>query len=246
MPYETANGWRCSALAFFVFVLALFCPAPDAGAGLVEAAIWRKVENLLQQGKELQACKEALKLHEYKDSPIYKEAEKKLARYGLSLEEPLSSYTFKRMVDLQNATQAEAAASGQLPKAGIRAKHKDAWGRAMRVELVTKDDFVYAIRSAGPDGRFFSSDDLIVGVRDARALDPAPANPWDTARDLGRGSMIKGRGATGGGGGTGGTPSAAGGIRSGTSGASSPPAVQEPAQKGGEREVTLDELLKGK
>lgn len=239
-----AVGRRCLALTFSLFMILGAWATPDAQAGLVEAAIWHKVESLLQQGKELQACKEALKLQEYKKSPIYKQAEKKMAQYGLSLEDPLASYTMKRIVDLQNETQAEAAASGQLPKAGIRAKHKDAWGHAMRVELVTRADFVYAIRSAGPDGRFFSSDDLVVGVRDERALDPAPANPWDTARDLGRGSLIKGRGATGGGGGTGGAPITGGGSRHGTGGVSSSPAAQEPAQKGGEREVTLDELLK--
>ncbi len=241
----SAFGLRNVALGLLLAILLGAWTAPQASAGLVEAAIWRKVENLLQQGKELQACKEALKLHEYKDSPVYKMAEKKMAQYGLSLEDPLASYTVKRIVDLQNETQAEAAATSQLPKAGIRAKHKDAWGNAMRVELVVKHDFVYAIRSAGPDGRFFSSDDLVVGVRDTRALDPAPANPWDTARDLGRGSLIKGRGAAGRSGGTGGALSGGGGARSGSSGARQPPVAQEPPpREGGEREVTLDELLK--
>jgi uncharacterized membrane protein YgcG len=241
----SAVGRRCVALVLLAWMLFGFWAMPNAEAGLVEAAIWHKVEKLLQEGKELQACKEALKLHEYKDSPVYKKAEKKMARRGLSLEDPLSSYTMKRMVDLQNETQAVTAASGQLPKPGLRPKHKDAWGHAMRVELVTRADFVYAIRSAGPDGRFYSSDDLVVGVRDERALDPAPANPWDTARDLGRGSMIKGRGASGGG--TGGAPSSAGGgARHGTGGAGMSPAAQDPAQVGGEREVTLDDLLKSK
>jgi hypothetical protein len=235
---------RLFPLMLLMAMLAASTPALEAAAGLVEAAILRKVESLLQQGKELQACKLALKLHEYKESPVYKEAEKKMAQYGLSLEDPLSSYTFKRMVDLQNETQAEAAASGQLPKAGVRAKHKDAWGKAMMVELVARADFVYAIRSAGPDGRWHSSDDLVVGVRDARALDPAPANPWDTARDLGRGSMIKGRGPSDGG--TRGNPGASGGSRPEMGGASSPSMPRPPKQGSGEREVTLDELLKSK
>ncbi len=242
---SSAVWQRCFTLAFLAAILIVAIPVPEARAGLVEAAIWHKVESLLQQGKELQACKMALKLHEYKDSPVYKEAEKKMAQHGLSLEEPLASYTVKRIVDLQNETQAEAAASGALPKPGVRAKHKDAWGHAMRVELVTKADFVYAIRSAGPDGRFLSSDDYVVGVRDARALDPAPANPWDTARDIGRGSLIKGRGPSGSGG-TGGIPSAGGGSRPGSGGASSPPIAKDPDQEGGEREVTLDGLLKSK
>lgn len=240
----SAVGRRCVALALLVWMLTGPWATPNAIAGLVEAAIWHKVESLLQQGKELKACKEALKLQEYKDSPVYKKAQIKMAQYGLSLEDPLSSYTVKRMVDLQNEAQAEAAASGQLPKPGVRARHIDAWGHAMRVELVTRADFVYAIRSAGPDGRFLSSDDLVVGVRDERALDPAPANPWDTARDLGRGSMIKGRGTTGGGGGTRGAPSAGGGLRPGSGGASSSPSAQDPNKEGGEREVTLDDLLK--
>ena len=237
--------WHYIALVLLGLVLTVPLIEREARAGLVEAAIWRKVEGLLQQGKELQACKLALKLHGYKDSPVYKQAEKRMANYGLTLEDPLASYTVKQIVELQNQTQAEAAASGQLPKAGIRSKHKDAWGRAMRVELVTKHDFVYAIRSAGPDGRFFSSDDLVVGVRDARALDPAPANPWDAARDIGRGSMIKGRGLSGGNG-TGGTPSIGGGSRLGTGGANSTSVPLRPEQQGGEREVTLDELLKSR
>jgi hypothetical protein len=245
MHISTSSLRNVALGLLLVILLGVWC-APQTSAGLVEAAIWRKVENLLQQGKELAACKEALKLHEYKDSPIYKVAEKKMASYGLSLEDPLASYTVKRIVDLQNETQAEAAASGQLPKAGIRAKHKDAWGHPMRVELVAKHDFVYAIRSAGPDGHFFTSDDLVVGVRDVRALDPAPANPWDAARDIGRGSLIKGRGATGGSGSAGGAPSG-GGTRGVTGGASQPPVSQEPPPKeGGEREVTLEELLKNK
>jgi len=237
-----ARGRRIASLALVFFCLAGAWAAPTVWAGLVEAAIWKKVERLLQQGRELEACQEALKLKEFKSSPVYKEAEKGMMRYGLSLDEPLSSYTGKRMVDLQNEAQAEAAASGQLPKAGVRERHRDAWGNAMRVELVTKHDFVYAIRSAGPDRRFFSDDDLIVGVRDERALDPAPANPWDTARDIGRGSMIKGRSSAGGGDGP--APNAA--SSQGKGAPSLPPAAQGPEKEGREVEVTLDELLKSK
>jgi hypothetical protein len=239
----SAAYWR-RFLALTLLMALLVAPmvAQEADAGLVEAAILRKIESLLQQGNELQACKLALKLHEYKESPVYKQAEEKMAEHGLTLEDPLASYTFKRMVDLQNQTKAEMAATGQLPKAGKRKKPKDAWGRSMQVELVTRADFVYAIRSAGPDGRFFSSDDLVVGVRDSRALDPAPANPWDTARDLGRGSMIKGRGQTGGG--TGGSYGSSGGFGRNSGGASTPTMPQGTDQDGGEREVSLDDLLK--
>ncbi len=257
MTASAARYW-CAALMVAFFLLAGPWAAPAVHAGLVEAAIWQKVQTLLAQGKELEACREAVKLQEYKDSPVYKKAQKELARRGISLADPLASYTAKRIVDLQNETQAVSAATGQLPKPGLRPRHKDAWGHPMRVELVTRGSFVYAIRSAGPDGRFMSDDDLVVGVRDERALDPTPANPWDTARQKGRSSMVKGRGVAedgGSGGGMGGSMgggsgggSGGGGSHGAGSGSSSPelPPAVKGAKEGHEVEVTLDELLKSK
>lgn len=248
---------------------AALCLAQAAWSAGPEEGLEREIGRALTQGRELEACQLALKMQAFKGAPGYDRAKAQLLARGISLEAPLESYTVKRMIDLQNKLEAERARRGTLPDVGPREDSPDAWGNPLRVEMITRRTFAYMIRSAGPDQRFLTDDDLAIGVRDQAA---PPAQDRDLAPGL------TGQGAAAGesaGPSSGGPPGAGSGQyradpareagRRGLYGVGASPAGRPerpdnlpgagggagsagggPAAKPapGEREVTLDELLR--
>ncbi|MFZ5587674.1 MAG: hypothetical protein ACOZHQ_17275 [Thermodesulfobacteriota bacterium] len=248
---------------------ALLCLALAAGAAGPEEALEREIGRALTQGRELEACQLALKMQAFKGAPGYDRAKAQLLARGISLEAPLESYTIRRMIDLQNKLEAERAQRGLPPEVGPREDSPDAWDTPLRVEMITRRTFAYMIRSAGPDRRFMTDDDLAIGMRDkatpqtqdrglapgltghgAAAEDeaaPLPGGPpgagsgqyrADPAREAGRRGLY-GVGASPAGrpGSPDNLPGAGGGAGSAGGGPAAKPAP-------GEREVTLDELLR--
>lgn len=169
-------------------VLAVAGPAMALGG---PEKIAQRVIRLLKQGRELAACREAVKLAPYAKTPAYRKAAQALLAHGISIEDPMASYTAKVLIKLENQLEAQRAATGRLPATGIRKKVRDAWGRPVRVELVTRKGFIYAIRSAGRDGQWLTSDDLTVGVRedDPRWWGGGPSK--DPLRDKGRANLYR-------------------------------------------------------
>ena len=230
-------------LTVLCLVLSLLAPLSAAAGGGDEVKIYRQALKLLQQGKELKACKLILKLAEFRDTPTYKKAAKKFLKYGISIKDPLGSYTIKRMVALQNELEATRAATGHLPRFGTYKRYTDGWGRPLRVELVGKRGYLYAIRSAGEDGVFFNDNDYVVALHANQAKpDKKPKSISESARQLGRGSFMHSRRLPGSGGG-----GAAGGAAAmkGLSSPPPPPPVGKDANKD-EVEVSIEDLLKKK
>jgi hypothetical protein len=194
-----------------------------AGKSNPEVVIWKKVKSHLAAGQLLNACQQADKLKQYPKTPSYKEAESFLQAKGISIEDPLGSYTMKQIVALQNRTESLRAVSGKLPPTGQRKKYRDAWGRALRIEYVARPGFMYVIRSAGRDGKFFTQDDYVLGIRKDRAAGPKKAtNIKDKARIPGNRGRLGGSGKP---------------QRPGQSGGGMIPSGD------GESTVTLDELI---
>jgi hypothetical protein len=80
-----------------------------------EVLIWKKVQQLLNRGQVQAACQTAEKLRKYKDTPTYDKAEIALQKRGISLGDPLGSYTLMRIIDLQNHLEDNRAKTGVFP-----------------------------------------------------------------------------------------------------------------------------------
>lgn len=162
-----AGKVRLFALALSVLCLALWAqPAPALDAA---ATLLKKMEKELKKGNTLEACRLArgfAKYEEEGDNPAYEKAKNLLLEHGISVTNPLASYTLLKIVKLQNKTEVKRSATRSLPKAGLRRNFRDAWGKPLRIELVAQEGFLYVIRSSGPDRKNFTSDDLLVGVRE--------------------------------------------------------------------------------
>lgn len=238
---------RC--VTVLCLVLCLLAPLPARAGGGDEVKIYRQALKLLKQRRELKACKLILKLADYRDTPTYKKAAKKFLDYGISIRDPLGSYTIKRMVALQNELEASRAATGHLPRFGIYKRYQDAWGHPLRVELVGKKGYLYAIRSAGKDGIFFNDNDYVVALHEDQAKsDNKPKSISESARQLGRGSFMRSRrlpasGGVGAGGGSGRPAAGAPDAREGLSPPKPPPSAGKDSGKG-EVEVSIEDLLK--
>lgn len=224
-----------------LILLLLLSTALSAAAGDKpgkEAAIWRQVQAKLKAGDELAACRLAVKLSSYSDTPTYAKASGKLLDYGISIEDPLGSYSIKKITELQNETEAFRKKHRALPSLGLYRKHRDAWGTPLRVDMMSRKGFVYLIRSAGPDRRYMTDDDYVIGVRGKTPKSKVYKSVSEKARETGRKSLLKSRRAPGQS--SSGLPGLPGG--SGGSGKVMKPTAKP--DKSGEVSVSLDDLLK--
>ena len=73
------------------------------------------------------------------------------------------SYTGKVLVRAQNLVERSLLAEGDVKHIGTMPDHIDAWGTPVRVEMVEMGDYLYMVRSAGPDKKYLTSDDPIIG-----------------------------------------------------------------------------------
>lgn len=245
-----------------IALLSAACLAGQAAPVMADTAdyLWRQISGLLRQGRELEACEVATKMAPFEGHRAYIKAEKALLKRGISITSPLKSYSLKQIVALENALEAKRSVTGKLPQPGVRDGFEDAWGTALRVEMITRRTMIYLIRSAGPDKIFFTMDDLAIGVREQQehslkalpgspmAPKRAPAKtieepepqeeqpPADHGRSLGRSSMYQGRG-----------PSQREGsgveMEGDLDALQSAPATSGGQNSGGEQDVSLDDLL---
>ena len=184
-----------------VLALPAVCPAPAARFAFAseqkagpEAAIWRDVQEYLKRGEELKACKAAVGLKKYSDTPTYERAKKVMERYGYSLQDPLGGYTIKQIIKLQNILEPVRQRDGKMPTVGKRKSHLDAWGTPLRVEMVARGSYIYIIRSAGPDRRYITDDDYIIGVRGSHSIKKSKVESMeDSSRKKGRTGLLRGR-----------------------------------------------------
>jgi len=179
-----------------VLALGLATAGPTSAAQTPAQQLWHKVERSLKAGRLLEACQLATGFSKYSEDPFYPKAEEGLLKYGLSIEDPMGSYTLLRMVALQNKTESKRIATGNLPKAGPRRKYRDAWGMPLRIELVARKGFIYVVRSAGPDRKYLTPDDMVVGVREDQTTGPGLAKVHPKAsvkKDLESSALESGR-----------------------------------------------------
>jgi hypothetical protein len=127
------------------------------------AKLWTRVKAHLDREDELKAARLALKMAPFKGTQAYGKAQKALKARGLSIESPLLSWTAKALVRVQNVIEGEMQKQGNITSIGVLKGHTDAWGHPLRVELVHMGEYLYLIRSAGPDGKYMSGDDPIIG-----------------------------------------------------------------------------------
>ena len=238
------NPGRFSYLVCLVavlFMLAAAAPPAEAETPPPSPAnkLLKRESNKLKAGRLLPACRLARGFARFDDEdPAYVKAAELLVNYGISIEDPLGSYTLQRITDLENHEEAQRAARGMLPKPGPRKRFPDAWGKPLRVEIVARKGFLYVVRSAGPDKKYFTSDDLIIGVRDDTGfldkqskIDPkrtVKKDLKDTARKTGRQSILGSQARP----------------RPRASSAPPPGGLPRAPSKNGEVEVSIDELLK--
>jgi hypothetical protein len=185
-----------------------------------EVKIWKRVQLLLKRGQLLTACQMVEKLRPYKDTPTYDEAEIVLKKRGISIGDPLGSYTLMRIVALQNKLEDDRARTGRVPSPGPRSKYEDGWLKPIRVEIITRKGFAYMLRAAGKDGKWMTNDDYVIGVRSqqARAVHTKLPSLKKGARQKGKSSLFT--------------------SKSGGGGKGSNPLSKD------EKSVTLDDLLK--
>ncbi len=161
----TARRKWCWWAVLIAVTTVMSCWALPARAGQAER-LWAKAAKLLNQGRELEACKVVAKMAPYSETAVYAKASRILLKRGISIETPLTSWTVKQMLKLQNRIEHDLRATGDMPLIGPAPDFQDAWGRPIRVEMVEKPGVLYFIRSAGPDGRLYTADDAVVVGKD--------------------------------------------------------------------------------
>ncbi len=178
--------------------LAFVSLSATAWANGPEVLIWKKIQANLKVNRYRSACELALKLQPYKETPTYSIAEEALKKKGISIGDPLGSFTIMQIIALQNHTEAIRAKTGRLPEPGPRKKYEDGWYRALRIEQLSRKTFAYLIRSAGADGIWMSKDDYVIGQRRlSTTTDSLNAQKINTgAREVGRRSMYTGQTAS--------------------------------------------------
>lgn len=158
-------GW--SSVSRTLAVLAVVCCFwPSWGWAESPAELETGIRDNLAQGRLAEACQLALKMQPFKGRPEYDRAKALLLERGISLTSPLESLSIQRMIALQNLLEAQRRQTKALPRPGPYPDHPDAWGVPVRVEMITRRAFVYLLRSAGPDRKFMTEDDLALGTRD--------------------------------------------------------------------------------
>ena len=201
--HRTACLWLMVLAVIIILGFPAFCPVPVGSAAFAgdekagpEAVIWQNVQRLFKEGKELEACKAAVELEKYSDTDTYKTAKKVMARYGISPMDPLGGYTIKQIIKLQNVLEPVRRKEGKMPTVGVRKSFKDAWGMPLRVEMVARGSYIYIIRSAGPDKRYITADDYIIGVRGKHSIIESKVQSMeDSSRQKGKAGLLKGRDA---------------------------------------------------
>lgn len=161
----SSASWVLAALAVVLWLWPALVMA-DSPAELEQG-----IRADLASGRTLEACRLAIKMQPFKGRPEYDRARDLLLQHGISLTSPLESLSIQRMIVLQNLLEAQRRQTGKLPRNGPYPDHVDAWGSPVRVEMITRRAFVYLLRSAGPDRRYLTEDDLALGVRDEASSD---------------------------------------------------------------------------
>lgn len=160
------RGGRIGLLALLA-VLALVWAGPGEAKKVSKeqkaARLWSQIKSNLDADQELKACHLAVKMAGYEDTKAYGQAKKVLRKRGISIEDPLISYTSKAIVRAQNIVERDLLQGGDLKHIGIMPDHKDAWGTPLRVEMVKMGEYLYIVRSAGPDKKYNTGDDPIIG-----------------------------------------------------------------------------------
>ncbi len=152
-------------------------PNPDEKKA---ARLWSQIKGRLDQGRELEACRLARKMAPYGKTEAYARAKKTMLRRGISLETPLISWTSKAIVRTQNLVERDLIGTGDLKHIGALADHKDAWDTALRVEMVELGEYLYLVRSAGPDKKYLTGDDILIGGLKPKELKGQPADTGES------------------------------------------------------------------
>lgn len=200
-----------------------FGPAARAAE---DADLQARIHRHLQAGQELEACRLAQKMANYKGGPAYEKARRELLGRGLSIDDCLTSLTVKRMMKVQNRVERELVLGQDLTKIGEQKDETDAWGTPIRFELVNRPGLLYFIRSAGPDKKYYTPDDAILAGKD-REYKKKKSGAAKVKSMWGKGDQVETRSGPGQG-----SASTAGSAGS------------EPTDQPGEKVVELEDLLK--
>jgi hypothetical protein len=124
--------------------------------------IYDRAEKLWSQGKIVPALKEFYQLVEYRHTEAFQKAEATLLEEGISITDPLNSWTLKKMIAAQNTLNKKG--KDRHPDGNITVPYPmmDAWGRSIVIKYSTGDKYTFAVCSAGKDRKFGNDDDLLI------------------------------------------------------------------------------------
>jgi hypothetical protein len=125
-------------------------------------AIYDRANKLRSQGKIVAALKEFYQLVEYSHTDVFQKAEASLLKEGISINDPLNSWTLKKMITVQNSLVKKG--KQRHPDGDITVPYPvtDAWGRSIVIKYSTGEKYTFAVCSAGEDKKFGNDDDLMV------------------------------------------------------------------------------------
>ncbi len=193
------SGSSASRVLTALVVGLWFWPALALAEGPAE--LEQGIRDHLASGRVLEACQLAIKMQPFKGRPEHQRTRDLLLQHGISLSSPIESLSIQRMIALQNLLESQRRQTKALPRTGPYPDHPDAWGVPLRVELITRRAFVYLVRSAGPDRKFLTADDLAVGVRDEASSDTQLRNlrlglaAGEGREELPAGPLVEGKSA---------------------------------------------------
>ncbi len=128
--------------------------------------VYDQAKKLENEGKFLAAYLFYDSLAFFPKSKIYAQAKAELEQRGLSIGACLSSWTVKEMVACENKCKQYYERHHQAAPEGYFGPYYDGWGHEIQIDWFPEEKIVFIIKSAGPDEKTDTADDIFLGYRE--------------------------------------------------------------------------------
>jgi len=141
----------------------------SGGSDLVKEMAARKLgeraKHLERSERPVEAAKLFKELTEkYDKTKYYAELQKEMEEAGISIQDPLTSHTAKRMYKLQSLVVSYKASTGSYPKGHAISVPRDLWGTTVKYKIMDdpSKSYEFYILSLGPDKKEKTEDDIYI------------------------------------------------------------------------------------
>jgi len=155
-----------------LFIAAIFTGCSGGGPGgsdLVKEVAAKKLGEKAKHFERSERPVEAAKLfkeltEKYEKTKYYAELQKEMEAAGISIQDPLTSHTAKRMYKLQGLIVSYKASTGSYPKGHAISVPRDLWGTTVTYKIMDdpSKSYEFYVLSFGPDKKEKTEDDIYI------------------------------------------------------------------------------------